>query len=554
MKIALGIHVGHDRGACIIKDGKVLAALSQERIDRIKHSQSIEIPFETIDSLLKYCNLTINDISCIGLSHVAIEGEAVKNMHCRDFFNYYKCEYIPFYFVSHHDAHAYSSYFSSGFNESLIFVADGGGDFIDGKQESETIYIAKDGNIQKIDKRLQNMAVRHMKDPINHLYPFMPTYVQNLEMSLARKYSQITHLLGFKSGEEGKTMGLASYGKSIINYSNLNFNNLSFSTKYSDIIKELNALQLFSNKRYKDYIKENRADIAKTVQSYIENAVISIIKNYLKLYPCKNLCLSGGLFLNCLTNHKIIENCNLENIFILPASGDDGQALGSAYYAYLQQFGKTKFNINLPYLGLSYSDDKILQDIKTKNLKYIKYDNDQLLASKIAEYIKSDKIIAFVRGRSEFGPRALCHRSILANPTNPNMKDILNNRVKHREEFRPFAPTVSFEDQFKYFDLKVPSEYMLFATTVKKEFRSDLCAITHVDNTARIQAISKEKDPFLHLLLKEMEKITGYPILLNTSFNVAGQPIVESPLDALNTFLCTDIDLLILENYIIFKS
>ena len=197
MKIALGIHVGHDRGACIIKDGKGLAALSQERIDRIKHSQSIEIPFETIDSLLKYCNLTINDISCIGLSHVAIEGEAVKNMHCRDFFNYYKCEYIPFYFVSHHDAHAYSSYFSSGFNESLVFVADGGGDFIDGKQESETIYIAKDGNIQKIDKRLQNMAVRHMKDPINHLYPFMPTYVQNLEMSLARKYSQITHLLGF---------------------------------------------------------------------------------------------------------------------------------------------------------------------------------------------------------------------------------------------------------------------------------------------------------------------------------------------------------------------
>ncbi len=371
---------------------------------------------------------------------------------------------------------------------------------------------------------------------------------------MARKYSQITHLLGFKSGEEGKTMGLASYGKSIVNYNNSNFNNLSFSTKYSDIIKELQTLQILSNKRYKDYIKENRADIAKTVQNYIENAIISIIKNYLELYPCKNLCLSGGLFLNCLTNHKIIENCNLENIFILPASGDDGQALGSAYYAYLQQFGKTKFSINLPYLGLSYSDDEILQSIKVKNLKYVKYDNNQLLASKIANYIKNNKIIAFVRGRSEFGPRALCHRSILANPTNPNMKDILNNRVKHREEFRPFAPTVSFEDQFKYFNLKVFSEYMLFATTVKETFRNDLCAITHVDNTARIQAISKEKDPFLHLILKEIEKLTGYPILLNTSFNVAGQPIVESPLDALNTFLCTDIDLLVLENYIVFKS
>ena len=158
------------------------------------------------------------------------------------------------------------------------------------------------------------------------------------------------------------------------------------------------------------------------------------------------------------------------------------------------------------------------------------------------------------RGRTEIGPRALCHRSILANPTNLNMKDILNNRIKHREPFRPFAPTVTEEDQFEYFDLKCSSKYMLLATTVKEEYRKKLSAITHVDNTARIQAISKDEDPFLHALLLELKRINGFPIVLNTSFNVAGQPIVETPLDAINTFLTTDIDILVIGNFIIDKK
>ena len=554
MNLVLGIHVGHDRGACLIKNGEVIAALAQERLDRIKHSQSMSIPFDTIDSLLKYCGLTIADISCIGFSHVAIEGDAVLDMYRKEFFEYYKCPYVPFYFVSHHDAHAYACYFSSGFTESLILISDGGGDFIDGKQESETIYIAKNGTITKISRRLQNIAVRHMKDPINHLLPFMPIYVQNLEMSLARKYSQITHLLGFKSGEEGKTMGLASYGNSMIDYRNLSYNDLNFSLTYGDMIQEIFALQKLSGKSFKIFLEERKADIAKTVQTYTEQALISIIKAFCRKYPCRNLCLSGGIFLNCLTNHKILEQCDVDNVFILPASGDDGQALGSAYYAYIQQYGwKQSFKISLPYLGLSYSDAEILTMIQAKNLKYLKYD-DAALARQIATYIAENKIIGFHRGRSEIGPRALCHRSILANPSNPDMKDILNRRVKHREEFRPFAPTVTAEEQFKYFDLKCSSDYMLLATTVKEEYRSALASITHVDNTARVQAISEKQEPFLHMLLNEIKNVTGYPVLLNTSFNVAGEPIVESPLDALNTFLATNIDILVIGNYVINKE
>lgn len=554
MRISLGIHIGHDRGACLIKDGKVIAALSQERIDRIKHSQSLNIPFETIDTLLKYCHLTISDISCIGLSAVAIENDVIYNLYKNKFFDYYKCEYIPFFIVHHHDAHAYSTYYSSGFDESMIFVFDGGGDFTESMQESETIYLASYHNISCIDRRLQNLAVRHMKDPINHIFPFMPKYVQNLEMSLARKYSQITHLLGFGFGQEGKTMGLASYGKPIVDLSNTDYKSLGFSLTYKDIIKDLFIMQERSGKEFQDFLYSERENIAATVQAFIEKAVISLIQNYTQRYGIKKVCLAGGLFLNCLTNHKIIEECDLIDIFILPASGDDGQALGSAYYAYTKMYGtNTKFEIKLPYLGLSYDDSCIEKEIKEKGLNYRKYKDDELI-KEIAKYIFENKIIALHRGRSEIGPRALCHRSILANPTTKNMKDIINYRVKHREPFRPFAPTVVDEEQYKYFDLKHSSEYMLFATTVKEEYRSDLTAITHIDNTARIQSVAKDKEPFLHTLLMELKAKTGYPIVLNTSFNVAGEPIVESPLDALNTFLKTDIDVLVLGNYIINKE
>ncbi len=553
MKTALGIHVGHDRGACIIKNGEVIAALANERIDRKKYSQSLELPFETIDILLEYCDLRIDDIDVIGLSGVAFEGMKMYDWYQYDFYSHYKCNHIPFYLVSHHDAHAYATYYSSNFDESLIFVFDGGGDFLSSKQEAETVYIGKNGKITEIDRRLQNMAVRHMKDEINHVFPLMPQYVQDLEMSLARKYSQITRLLGFGFGEEGKTMGLASYGSSLIDFSNLNYKDMNFSVTYKDLIKDFYIMQQKSGKNYREYIYDERKNIASTVQNFIEHAVISILFNYTNKYNLQNICLSGGLFLNCLTNHKILEECDIQNAFFLPSSGDDGQALGCAYYAYIHKFGYVSpFKISLPYLGVSYTDSTIERALKKKGLKYTWY-NDTDLSSMVANYISDNKIVAFHRGKTEIGPRALCHRSIFANPTNPKMKDILNNRVKHREPFRPFAPTVIDEDQYKYFDLKKASPYMLLATTVKEEYRTALASITHVDNTARIQSVTKNDEPFIHQLLLELKKKIGFPVVLNTSFNIAGQPIVECPEDAINTFLLNDIDVLVIGNYVIIK-
>lgn len=553
MKIALGIHVGHDRCACIIKDGEVIAALANERIDRIKHSQSLRIPFETIDILLRYCHINIDDIDVIGLSGVAFEGMKMYEWYTKEFFDHYNCSYIPFHLVKHHDAHAYSAYYSSGLSESLVFVFDGGGDFLFSKQEAETIYIGKNGRVTEIESRLQNMAVRHMKDEINHVFPLMPEYVQNLEMSLARKYAQITRLLGFGFGQEGKTMGLASYGTPMLDFSDLNYNNLCYSLTYKDIIKEFYIMQQREGKKFREYIFEERENIASTVQNFLEHAVISIISNYTKKYNIKNVCLSGGLFLNCLTNHKILEKCNLDHVFFLPSSGDDGQALGCAYYAYIKHFGyNSPFKIQLPYLGVSYSEEEIKTALDNKGMKYTQY-SDKMLASVMAKYITQNKIVAFHRGRTELGPRALCHRSILANPANPAMKDILNNRVKHREPFRPFAPSVIEEEQYQYFNLLQNSPYMLLATTVKSEYREKLASITHVDGTARIQSISAESEPFIHMFLLELKKKTGFPVVLNTSFNVAGQPIVESPDDAIDTFLLNDIDILVIGNYVVIK-
>ena len=554
MKVALGIHVKHDRGACIIIDRKVVVSIANERLDRIKHSSSYMIPYESIDAVLKHCNITIDKVSCIGISGAGLESEKVKQFYKDELFLHYNCSNIPFFFVSHHLAHACSAYYSSGLENSLIFVADGGGDYIEGKQEAETLFYGNRGKIQPISVRYQDIVVRKMENPVNNIYPFMPDHLKNHQISLARKYSQITHLLGFGFGEDGKTMGLASYGTSYFDYSEIDYHNLDFSLKYKDIIEEVNTKRILSGYSHNMFIGAERQNIAATIQKFIEKSLASLLKNFKMRYQCDNICLAGGVFLNCLANYRIIKETNYENIFILPAAGDDGQALGSAYYAYNELYGDSySYKIQLPYIGLEYSSFEIEKSIKNKNLKYYKY-SDEELAKKVADYISDNKIVGLHRGKTELGPRALCHRSILANPSNPAMKDILNKRVKHREEFRPFAPTVLAEKQFEYFDLKSPSEFMLQAPTVKDKYIKKLPAITHIDKTARVQAVTNENDHFIHSLLLELEKRIGTAAVLNTSFNVAGQPIVETPLDALNTFLSTNIDILVIGNYVIIKE
>lgn len=555
IKVSLGIHVGHDRGVALIKDGIVIGAIGQERIDRVKFSSSSKIPIESIDILLKYCGLSIENVSCIGISYHSVEGLSVERFYKDELDENFKCGHIPMFFVPHHVAHAYSAFFSSGFDDAIVFVADGAGDYINGMQEAESLFVAHNNNVEVVDRRLQNPTVGKLIDERNYLLPYMPSFIQDYEISLGKKFSQITHLIGLGRNGEGKTMGLSGYGTPLFDFNPYKKGDfLKFSLKYKDLIEEIFAIRVLSGKSHKEFIKEECANIASTLQLMLENIVLDLLNDILNLYHHKKLVLSGGIFLNCLLNGKIARKFALDDFFVLPPSGDDGQALGAAYYAYVKHFGaQDKFEISLPYLGISYKDHQITDIIENANLPYKALTEDQLV-EEIACRILANKVVALHRGRTEMGPRALCHRSILANPQNPNIKDILNFKVKHREPFRPFAPTVIAEEQFKYFDLKFESKYMNIAATVKEEYRHQLPGITHIDGTSRVQALSAEAEPFVHKLLMTLKQKSGFPIVVNTSFNVNGEPIVESPFDAIATFLKTQIDTLVIENYMIDKD
>lgn len=551
-KTVLGLNIGHDRSAAIVQDGKLLGAVAQERIDRIKHSSGSFLAFDCINKLLDYLGMTIQDIDCIGFSGAELEDEFYMDYILKTLYSHYNCNYIPAYMIGHHQSHAEAAFSASGFDHALILIADGGGDYRGELSEAESLFIGKDSLIQYVDGRFQAPIIRHMSDECNYLYPRMPRIIQNRALSISRKYEQITYLLGFGWGEAGKTMGLASYGKPLIKYDFSNNSGFEYRIYAKDILNDLYSLELLSGHSHLKYLSENGADIARTIQEYTEGMFIHLIRALIERSNEHNLCLGGGLFLNCLLNHKLLEQCPIEKLFIFPACGDDGQAIGNAFAAYKKHFGATKFEVLLPYLGLSYTDENIELSLKHKGLSYKHY-TDQELSIKVAEYIAENKIIGFHRGRTEIGPRALCHRSILANPANPEMKDILNKRVKHREYFRPFAPTVTYESQYKIFELKQNSPYMLLAANVKKEYRKKLPAITHIDNTARVQSISPDQEPFLHAMLLELKNLIGVPVVLNTSFNVAGEPIVETPDDAIQTFLKTEIDILVVGNFIVTK-
>jgi len=276
----------------------------------------------------------------------------------------------------------------------------------------------------------------------------------------------------------------------------------------------------------------------------------------LQRYQIYHICFAGGLFLNCLLNHKILEKYPEITIHICPAAGDDGQSIGAAYVAYQYFIDNKLKNIDngfIPYLGISYSNEQIKDALERKYLSYKYYENRNDLCKIIATEIYNNKIIGFFTGRSEIGPRALCHRSLLANAAWSGMKDYLNEKVKHRENFRPFAPVVMEEFEQQYFNIKQDSPYMLLAPTVVTKYAPQIPSVVHIDQTARVQSVNKNNNPFIYQVIKYFYEISGVPVLLNTSFNDNGEPIVETPQDAINTFLSTKIDILVLENFLIYK-
>jgi len=565
----LGIcYGGHDTSATLMIDGKLISACEEERYNKEKHTR--KFPSSAINDCLKKSELEISDIDEISLIYDPVY--AIRETYLKTALNdetrigflisdidkissLYNIEKTireqtkfsgKISFHLHHLCHFASSYYVSGFDEALLASFDGMGEI-----ESTLLGVGKGNEISIVHN--------------GNRYP----------NSLGLFYSAITHYLGWKHhSDEGIIMGLAPYGNSQNTVPN---SSKSYKEFFEEIIYETGDfeyvidkswisyynvrdkwisdkfLETFGPKRNSDEPLENRhKDIAAALQERIEFIIIAQLKRARKKFNLKKLCLAGGVALNCSLNGKIIEENIFDEIFVQPASGDNGAAIGACFLSHKQltnEFIPEKYHDY--YLGSSFSDNYIKSILDEKKLSYSKPDN---LFSIVANELANKKIIGWFQDGSEFGPRALGNRSILTSPFPEDMKDYLNKRVKFREEFRPFAPAILSEYTQEYFEIEQESPHMLIAVNVKKDKISKIPAVTHVDGTARVQTVSKNNNQKFRKLIEEFFKITNVPVLLNTSFNVKGQPIVNDPRDAIDCFLSTNIDVLAIGSFLLSKN
>jgi carbamoyltransferase len=547
----LGVHIGHDRGAAVVAAGQLVGALAQERVDRRKHSPSPELPYAAIDALLRYLRISPQHLDAVAFSYTNVRVADILAQLSAEFRDHYGLPAIDVIGVSHHDCHAFATFYTSPFDEALVLIADGSGDIVGNQLEAESLFAAtRVTGVQLVGQRLQHFPLTHPTRRNFFNLAYMHAEDRAKQVSLGRKYEQLTYLLGFAHGEAGKTMGLASYGKSLVDR-RFPVPSMGFSLTIDDVLREVESVANSFAISHHRFYRDRRADVAATAQAVIEQIVLDLLNVTNPDGAHENLCLGGGLFLNCLLNHAVLTGTRFRRVHIVPAAGDDGQAIGAAYHAYAMTHGRpAPGGVRTPYLGPAYTRREILLTLRHFRLRFERLDDAELI-DRIATAIAAGKVVGILRGRSESGPRALCHRSILADPRPKRMRDYLNRRVKYREDFRPFAPVVTAEDQFRYFDLRQESPYMLLAAPVRRQFRRTLGAVTHVDGTARVQAVKPTDEPFIHALLRAFAKLSGHPVLLNTSFNLSDEPIVESPHDAVSTFLRSRIDYLVLEDVLV---
>ena len=470
---------------------------------------------------------------------------------------------IKYFFSDHHLSHAASAFFPSPFNEAVVLTADGVGEWA-----TTTVAVGKDNNLE-IKKEIH--------------FPH----------SVGLLYSAFTYYTGFKvNSGEYKLMGLAPYGNPIYEDKIKKLIDIKddgtfrLDQKYFDYATGLTMTNdkfndLFGQKPrnpQKEKITQFHMDIAASIQKVTEEIMIKLAKAVRKEYDIKNLCLAGGVALNCVANGKILKEKIFDNIWIQPAAGDAGGSLGAALALWhMEQGNKRKVNFNDDmegsYLGTEFTQDEIEKELKLIGANFEKVNYEDLI-NKTSEFLSNEKAIGWFQGRMEFGPRALGGRSILGDPRSDKMQKNLNLKVKYRESFRPFAPSVLREDVSNWFDIDVDSPYMLLVANInsdkkiemtkeqKKLFgidklnikRSEIPAITHVDYTARIQTVTKSTNKRYHDLISKFKEKTGCPIIVNTSFNVRGEPIVNTPTDAFNCFMGTELDYLVIGDCILDKN
>ncbi len=540
--IILGIHVSfngnsHDSSASIIVKKSVVAACEEERFNRQKSSQ-LFFPHKSIKFCLNRAKVNIEDVDLI-----SVDGKTFKNMKAKveKSMKYYFGFCPKIEMVEHSLSHSYGSFFSSGFKSSLVVSIDGIGDNI-----STLISIFSVKNNRVFKKEI---------------------YREGRDKSIGDFYGIFTNYLGFRLNEgEFKMMGMSALGKPSFNMDNL----IKFDTRKGKIISDLNKIKslkfntntnepIYNSKNIKKLFNVQRRlpsapfkkihyDLASSVQSQFNKVYVNMINYFGKKYNQENLCLSGGCALNCLSNSKFLEG-NFKNIYVMPAASDRGLSLGNAMFSLVKKGIIPKPPLNM-FLGPSYNDKTVLKIFKNLKIKYKKIKN---LSDDCSNEIKKGKIIGWFQGRSEFGPRALGARSILANPKIKNMKNKLNLKIKNREDYRPFAPSILDED-FKYKDKKNSLfEYMTFSLFLEKNIYKNFREAVHFDDTSRVHIVLKKNNPIFYNLLKSVKKKIGYGCVINTSFNLNNEPIVNSPLDAIKTFFGSGIDILYINNFKITK-
>jgi carbamoyltransferase len=548
----------HDAAAALVRDGQVVAAAEEERFSRRKHDN--RFPSQAIAFCLRHQGMKVDDIDLIAFyeqpllkldrilicgrrwrdqSFAYVQKQLSKSLHERLIVEEVvrsRLEYRgPFTCAAHHLSHAASAFYVSPFENAAILTADGVGEWATTAQ-----YVGKG----------------------NHIEPLREIHYPD---SLGLLYGTLTAFLGFKvNNDEYKVMGLAGFGQAryrdkieqlitVFPDSSYRLNLDYFSFMFDDERMFSPALiELLGPPRLDgEPITPYHQDLAASLQAVLEDVLIQITRGlYEAAGQPENLCLAGGVALNGVANWRLFTDTPFKSVWVQPAAGDSGGAIGaalSAFYAGADEVSRPRRYSTL--LGPKYSNTDIEIVLKEEQVKYRWYLEEELL-ERTTELILKDRIIGWFQGRMEFGPRALGSRSILANACNPSMQDILNRRVKFREDFRPFAPAVLAEKTSEYFDLPFESPYMLFVCPVREDKRRVIPSVTHIDGTARVQTVSLDDNPRFYRLLQEVGRHSGVPIVINTSFNIRGEPIVCTPRDAIRCFMKTDIDYLVIGDFI----
>lgn len=589
----------HDAAAAIIHDGKIMVAAQEERFTRIKNDASF--PENAIRFCLESTSLSLNELEAIafydkpflkferlletyleyapkGLSSflismpiwvkqkLFIKQEIYKALNQIEKFDR---KVVPLLFPEHHLSHAASTFFVAPFSDSAILTIDGVGEW------ATTTISYGTGN------KITTLKELHFPHSVGLLY------------------SAFAYYCGFKvNSGEYKLMGLAPFGNlkahrtkefiakiksslcTVYNDGSIRLNMKYFAFPYGlKMINSKNWERLFGfpARIPESNIEPYYCDLALAIQTVIEEIIIKLAKEAKRLTGASTLCMAGGVALNCVANGKLQDEQIFDDIFIQPAAGDAGGSLGAALAVNYLYFDKERCRVadsdsmNGSLLGPAYSEDEVVKTLKKNKASYKKYLNEEELLDDVAQLLEQGNVIGWHQGRSEFGPRALGARSIIADARNPSMQEKLNLKIKFRESFRPFAPMVLAEDAKKYFDINKPSPYMLFVRPIQKNrqinvpdnteniyeklkfIRSDVPAVTHVDYTARVQTVHHEITPKLWKLLLAFKSRTGCSVLVNTSFNVRGEPIVNTPEEAYHCFIKTDMDCLVIGNILLRK-